>query len=61
MGAAEQRNKSAKMAADLVKRGIWHGKRMTRPYPDSGGTTMSNGAGSSKYKRYQERMRREGK
>lgn len=51
MGAAENRAKSAKMAADLVKRGIYHGKRMTKPYPNSGGTTMTSGPGSSKAQR----------
>lgn len=30
MGAAENRNKSQAMAADLLKRGIWHGRRMTK-------------------------------
>ena len=47
MGAAEQRNKSQAMAADLLKRGIWHGRRMTSPYPNSGGTTMVFAPGSS--------------
>lgn len=57
MAAAEQRAKSAKMAADLVKRGIHHGKRTTRPYANSGGTTMTAGPGSSKYQRLQSRKR----
>lgn len=39
------------MAADLVKRGIWHGRRMTKPHPNSGGTTMVFAPGSSKYQR----------
>lgn len=30
MGAAENRSKNSKMAADLVARGIWHGRRMTK-------------------------------
>lgn len=52
MGAAEQRAKSSKMASDLVKKGIFHGKRMTSPYKNSGGTTMAMGvAGSSKNQR----------
>ncbi len=51
MSAAEQRAKSSKMAADLVKRGIYHGRRMTSPYPNSGGTTMVHKAGSAKYQR----------
>ena len=32
MGAAENRVKSQKMAADLVARGIYHGKRTTTPH-----------------------------
>lgn len=47
--------KDKKMAADLAKRGIFHGRRMTRPYPNSGGTTMVNEAGSSKYQRRRKR------
>lgn len=31
MAAAENRQKSARMAADLSKRGIYHGKRLTTP------------------------------
>jgi len=57
MGAAEQRQKSASMAADLVKRGIYHGKRLTKPYPNSGGLTMTKGPGSSKYQRLMDRLR----
>jgi len=57
MGAAEQRQKSSKMAADLVKRGIYHGRRMTSPYPNSGGLTMVNAAGSSRYQRLIKRRR----
>ena len=48
MAASDQRAKSQKMAADLLARGIWHGKRMTKPYPNSGGTTAVNRPGSSK-------------
>lgn len=52
MGAAENRNKSQAMAADLVKRGIFHGKRTTSPHKNSGGTTMVMGvSGSSKNQR----------
>lgn len=51
MGAAENRAKSARMAADLVKRGIFHGKRTTHPYANSGGLTMVNEPGSSKAQR----------
>jgi hypothetical protein len=49
MSAAEQRTKSAAMAADLVRRGIWHGRRMTKPchanYPNQ------NEIGSAAYRR----------
>lgn len=56
MGAAENRAKSSKMAADLVKRGIFHGKRQTSPHANSGGTTMvQNTSGSSKYQRLQKK------
>lgn len=52
MGLSEQRAKNAKMAKDLKERGIYHGKRTTHPYPNSGGLTMVvNVAGSSKYQR----------
>lgn len=51
MSAADQRAKSAKMAADLVKRGIYHGKRTTKPSANSGGLTMVNLPGSSKNQR----------
>ena len=51
MGRAEQRNKSAKMAADLIKQGYPHGRRRTRPQPNSGGLTMSAGPGSAKQQR----------
>lgn len=57
MGAAENRAKNSKMAADLVKRGIYHGRRMTAPAANSGGTTASGGPGSSKYQRLINRLR----
>lgn len=48
MGAAENRQKSSKMASDLKARGIFHGKRTTSPhhnnYPD-------DAAGSAAYRR----------
>jgi len=58
MGASENRLKSQRMAADLVKRGIFHGKRTSHPYPNSGGTTMGKGPGSSKYQRYLDTQQR---
>lgn len=51
MGLAEQRAKNAKMAADLVRRGIFHGKRLTHPSANSGGDTMTWGNGSAKNQR----------
>jgi hypothetical protein len=53
MGLAENRAKAAKMAKDLIQRGYPHGRRQTKPYPNSGGLTMTWGAGSSKYQRLQ--------
>lgn len=50
MGAAEQRNKSAKMAADLVKKGIYHGKRTTTPHHNN---IPVNEPGSAAYRRLQ--------
>lgn len=55
MGKAEQKAKNAKMAADLVARGFFHGKRFTKPFPNSGGTTMVWAPGSSKNHRRKER------
>lgn len=52
MSKAAQRERSQKNAEDLRKRGYFHGRRMCRPVADSGGTTMSSGPGSSKYRRY---------
>lgn len=51
MGAAEQRNRSQAMAADLIKRGYPHGRRMSRPAANSGGLTMVFAPGSSKAQR----------
>lgn len=49
MSAADNRQKDSKMAADLVKRGIYHGKRFTTPthnnYPNL------NEVGSAAYRR----------
>lgn len=52
MGKAEQKAKNAKMAAELIKRGYPHGRRMTSPHSNSGGTTMvMNKPGSAKAQR----------
>ena len=56
MGAAEQRKRSQAMAADLLRRGFWHGKRASK-----GLTNIPNVAdkGSAAYRRLQEsRLRR---
>lgn len=50
MGAAEQRNKSSKMAADMVKKGIFHGKRTTAPHHNN---IPVNEPGSAAYRRLQ--------
>lgn len=47
--AANDSAKDKEMAAHLRARGIHHGKRLTSPYPNSGGLTMvTNLPGSSK-------------
>lgn len=58
MGVAENKAKNSKMAADLVARGFHHGKRQSKPYPNSGGTTATGGPGSSKYQRLLARLGR---
>jgi hypothetical protein len=54
MALAERRAKSAKMAKDLIARGYFHGRRASKPYPNSGGTTGLDFrlVGSSNYQRY---------
>ena len=55
MGAGERRTKDAAMAADLVRRGIYHGKRQTSslapPVPPQGE------AGSAAYRRLQNKKK----
>ena len=42
----------AKSAAAFLKRkGILHGMRQSRPFPNSGGLTMTGGPGSAAYQR----------
>ena len=50
MGASENRTKSAKMAADLVRRGIYHGKRTTTPHHNNIPVDLP---GSAAYRRLQ--------
>ncbi len=55
MAAGDQRAKSQKMAQDLKERGIWHGRRMTKPthanYP------KLTEVGSAAYRRLQMKSR----
>ena len=53
MSAAAQRERSQRNAADLIARGYPHGRRMTRPHPNSGGLTRTDGPGSAAYQRLQ--------
>ena len=57
MSASQQRERSQRMAADLIARGYPHGRRMSRPAPNSGGLTMTEGQGSSKYQRLMAALR----
>ncbi len=54
MGAAENRTKNSKMAADLVKRGIYHGKRLTKGLSN----IPPNESGSAAYRRLQAKRNR---
>lgn len=53
MALSDQRNRSQKMAKDLLDRGIYHGKRTTKPthanYP------KPNEVGSAAYRRLQKK------
>lgn len=51
MSKESQRKKSAAYAAWLREHGFYHGKRQSKPYPNSGGSTMVNAPGSSKAQR----------
>ncbi len=54
MGLAENRAKSAAMSKYLAEQGYPHGKRRSKPNPNSGGTTMvMHTTGSAKYQRLQ--------
>lgn len=53
MGAAENRAKSAKMAADLKARGIFHGKRTTSPHHNNIPVDESGSAAYRRLKRKQ--------
>lgn len=56
MSAQDQRAKSAKMAADLKDRGIYHGKRQTVGLSN----IPVNRTGSAAYRRLQDSKRRHG-
>lgn len=53
MALSDQRNRSQKMAKDMLEKGIWHGRRMTKPthanYP------KLNETGSAAYRRLQQK------
>jgi hypothetical protein len=50
--AANDSAKDKQMAAHLRDKGIHHGRRLTSPFPNSGGTTMvMNMPGSSRAQR----------
>lgn len=51
MAASKAANKDSAAAAYLKSRGIFHGVRQSKPYPDSGGLTMGKGPGSTRYQR----------
>lgn len=54
MGKAENRNRSQKMAADLLARGYYHGKRMSVGLSN----IPVNEPGSASYRRAQKAKRR---
>lgn len=56
MGASENRVKSQKMAADLLKRGYWHGRRATSGLSNIPDATRE--IGSAAYRRLMEKQRR---
>lgn len=47
----ERSAKDSLMAAHLKSKGIYHGKRVTSPAPNSGGLTITKGPGSAAYQR----------
>lgn len=49
MGASENRAKNSKMAADLVKRGYWHGRRFSKGLSNIPDATKETG--SAAYRR----------
>lgn len=51
MSKSEGRNKASKQAAMLIQQGYPHGRRRSRPSPNSGGLAMVNAPGSSRNQR----------
>jgi len=51
VGAAEQKQKNSAMSAMLKATGYPHGRRRTTARPNSGGTTMTPGPGSSNFQK----------
>lgn len=56
MGAAEQRAKSAKMAADMKAKGVFHGKRQSVTHAPP--VPAMNDVGSAAYRRMQQSKRK---
>ncbi len=54
----ERSLKDREMAADLKKRGIWHGRRMTSTNAPTMSFGRLNEVGSNKYRRYIARERK---
>ena len=54
----DRSTKDKAMAAHLKKMGIYHGRRLTGPYPNSGGTTMVHAPGSAVNQRRLAKLRR---
>ena len=51
MASGTRGKKDQEMAGHLVKMGIHHGKRLSKPMPNSSGNTLTSGPGSSKAQR----------
>jgi rhodanese-related sulfurtransferase len=56
--SGDRSNKSKQAAAALKARGIFHGKRLSKPYPNSGGLTMTWEGGSAAYRRQAKKGRK---
>lgn len=52
MAGKDTSTKDKEMAAHLKKMGYPHGRRFTRPFPNSGGLTQVKRPGSANFHRY---------